>query len=180
MKPEEFLLKAENDTPKFKSTGEEKDSNNNAEHPKVAGLKLKSLRKHVAMLSPPSSVIDQDSFHNFKELLDEIQEMVDESENSEKGVHQVSEITAAVAGQTDSANPFGEISAPTMAAAAAAATTVGFGSAAAAASSASAAAAAAQPMMVVRKKKKKRDADEGKPPAVEKDDSAKRKKMATE
>jgi tetratricopeptide (TPR) repeat protein len=172
--PVGLLKRADSDIPKFKSTGEE-EQEDDVDHPKIAGLKLASLRKHLGQLTPP--IAEQSTYTDLCMLLEEIQETVDEAENAEKGVHQVAEmkeqITAAVAaqaGQAAEAPAGGETGA-----AAGGETTVGFGSAAAAANT-----AAAKPvMMVVKKKMKKRDTPEdegedGKPPA--KDPPSKRAK----
>lgn len=153
--PDAFLAKAEADIPKFKSTGDE--ATDDLDHPKIVSLKLQAIRKHVATLTPPEE--HQDLFANLHQLLQEIQETVDEAENSEKGVQEVSEmkaeISAAVAaqpGDDDDAGAGGGDGATT---------TVGFGSAAAAASTAT-----AQPIMAI-KKKKKRPVEDSKPAAVE-------------
>lgn len=146
---DEFLKKAEQDIPNFKSTGEDDDA---MDHPKIVSMKLQALRKHVLALQPPSEHIDIVS--NLSELLDEIQETIDESENSEKGVQQVSEmkaeISAAVAAEPGDSEDEG------------ATTTVGFGSAAAVAST-----VAANPVMAVRKKNKRPTEDAKMPPQSE-------------
>jgi len=152
--PAAFLQKAEADIPKFKSTGED-DDDDAMDHPKIVGLKLQALRKHVAMLTPPEE--HQDLFLDLNELLQEIQETIDEAENSEKGVQQVSEmkaeISAAVAAQPGVGEEEGAGDGAT--------TAIGFGSAAATASTAT-----AQPIMAI-KKKNKRPVEDAKMPAQE-------------
>jgi tetratricopeptide (TPR) repeat protein len=147
---DEFIKKAEDDIPKFKSTGEEDDDT--LDHPKIVSMKLQAFRKHVVALKPPAEHLDMVA--SLSQLLDEIQETIDEAENSEKGVQQVSEmkaeITAAVAAQP---GDFDEDEGATGAT-----TTVGFGSAAATASTIT-----AQPVMAI--KKKKRPAEDAKMPA---------------
>jgi hypothetical protein len=110
------------------------------DHPKIVSMKLQAFRKHVLALQTPSEHLDIVS--TLSELLDEIQETIDESENSEKGVQQVSEmkaeISAAVAAEPGDSEDEGATGATT---------TVGFGSAAAAAST-----VAANPVMAVGKK----------------------------
>jgi tetratricopeptide (TPR) repeat protein len=149
---DEFLKKAEQDIPNFKSTGEDDDA---MDHPKIVSMKLQAFRKHVLALQAPSEHLDIVS--TLSELLDEIQETIDESENSEKGVQQVSEmkaeISAAVAAEPGDSEDEG---------AAGATTTVGFGSAAAAASTVT-----ANPVMAVRKKNKRPAEDAKMPPQNE-------------
>jgi tetratricopeptide (TPR) repeat protein len=150
---DEFLKKAEQDIPNFKSTGEDDDA---MDHPKIVSMKLQAFRKHVLALQTPSEHLDIVS--TLSELLDEIQETIDESENSEKGVQQVSdmkaEISAAVAAEPGDSEDEG--------AATGATTTVGFGSAAAAASTVT-----ANPVMAVRKKNKRPAEDAKMPPQNE-------------
>jgi tetratricopeptide (TPR) repeat protein len=149
---DEFLKKAEQDIPNFKSTGEEEDE---MEHPKIVGMKLQAFRKHVMALKPPSEHLDVVA--DLSQLLDEIQETIDESENSEKGVQQVSEmkaeISAAVAAQPGDSEDEGATDSTT---------TAGFGSAAAAAST-----VAAHPVMAIKKKKKRPAEDSKMPPQNE-------------
>jgi tetratricopeptide (TPR) repeat protein len=149
---DEFLKKAEQDIPNFKSTGEDDDA---MDHPKIVSMKLQAFRKHVLALHTPSEHLDIVS--TLSELLDEIQETIDESENSEKGVQQVSEmkaeISAAVAAEPGDSDDEGATGATT---------TVGFGSAAAAAST-----VAANPVMAVRKKNKRPAEDAKMPPQNE-------------
>ena len=152
--PDEFLSKAELDVPNFKTTGEEDTvAGDDVDHPQIASLKLKSLRKHVATLQPLEEQTDK--VQDLLELLAEIQETIDEAERSEEGVHQVSamkaEISAAVSAQT---GPDQEDSATA---------TNAFGASTA---SVAASTVAAQPVMAVRKKKK-RDADDAKLPAAD-------------
>jgi tetratricopeptide (TPR) repeat protein len=149
---DEFLKKAEQDIPNFKSTGEDDDA---MDHPKIVSMKLQAFRKHVLALKPPSEHLEIVS--DLSQLLDEIQETIDESENSEKGVQQVSEmkaeISAAVAAEPGDSDDEGATGATT---------TVGFGSAAAAAST-----VAANPVMAVRKKNKRPAEDAKMPPQNE-------------
>jgi len=155
--PAEFIRKAEEDIPKFKTTGEE-ELGDDIDHPKVASLKLQSLRKHVEALQTSSE--NEPEVKDLNELLIEIQETVDEAENAERGVHEVTEmkkeISAAVSSGITDGIEAGEASSSTPA----------FGSSAAAAST-----AVAQPIMAV-KKKKKRSSDESE--AREKGPEAKR------
>jgi hypothetical protein len=57
------------------------------DHPKIVSMKLQAFRKHVLALQTSEHL---DIVSTLSELLDEIQETIDESENSEKGVQQVS------------------------------------------------------------------------------------------
>jgi tetratricopeptide (TPR) repeat protein len=149
---DEFLKKAEQDIPNFKSTGEDDDA---MDHPKIVSMKLQAFRKHVKALQTPSEHLD--IVHTLSELLDEIQETIDESENSEKGVQEVTEmkaeISAAVAAEPGDSEDEGATGATT---------TVGFGSAAAAASTVT-----ANPIMAVRKKNKRPAEDAKMPPQNE-------------
>ncbi|GAX28477.1 hypothetical protein FisN_38Hh029 [Fistulifera solaris] len=151
----EFIAKCESDIPNFKSTGEEDD---NVDHPKMAGVKLRKLREHVANLSPPQE--DSQTFHEIQELLDEIQETIDEAETSEQGVREMAdlkaEISAMVAGavaEEEATEGGGGVT-----------TQIGFGSSEAAATT-----AVAQPLMAVKKKKRPVDdqSDSAKKPRSE-------------
>lgn len=151
LEPEELFQKAEKDVPNFKSTGEEEED---VDHPKIASLKLQSLRNHVAALVPPAEHIEQ--VKDICELLNEIQETIDEAEKSEEGVQEVVDMKAAISAAVAEAaakDEAGEPSNPFGSASAAVSTTV------------------AQPIMAVRKKQK-RDADDAKVPA--RPDDAKR------
>lgn len=143
--PVELLCKAET-LPQFKSTG---DDNDGHYHPKIISMKLQHLRQLVSVRDAPESA--QDEVADLIAVLQEIQETVDEAENSEKGVAEATamkdEITALVAAQAG-----GE---ETVDVTTGASTSIGFGTAAAAAST-----VAAQPVTMMVKKKKKRDADE--------------------
>ncbi|GAX09611.1 hypothetical protein FisN_38Lh029 [Fistulifera solaris] len=150
----EFIAKCESDIPNFKSTGEEDYT---VDHPKMAGVKLRKLREHVANLSPPLE--DSHTFHEIRELLDEIQETIDEAETSEQGVREMAdlkaEIRAMVAGAVaeEESTEGGGVT-----------TQIGFGSSEAAATT-----AAAQPLMAVKKKKRPVDdqSDSAKKPRSE-------------
>lgn len=151
--PEELLKEAEQ-IPNFKTTGEEEqDGSFGHEHPKVLGLKLNNLRQAVSELKVPEAA--QLDYSDCVTVLEEIQETIDEAENSEKGVHEAKdmkeEISAAIAAQAgeSTTTTTGDVGEDNNGAT----TTIGFGTAAAAAST-----AAAQPIMMV--KKKKRNADE--------------------
>lgn len=145
---DQFLTNAENDIPKFKTAGDDHEKLSDEDHPKVTGLKLQALRRHVQNLKIPDE--HQAMALDILGVLEEIQESVDEFENSEKGVHEVSEmksaITAAIAGAVAQDNPEeGDASEVAVSGSVNA-----FGSAAAVAST-----AVAQPIMAVKKKKKR-------------------------
>jgi tetratricopeptide (TPR) repeat protein len=159
--PLAWIAQAENPITSLKSAGDEHEHEE-----KIIGAKLQSIRQQLTTLAPPSSEEGQSQLENFMAILDEIQETIDEAENSEKGVHQVTEmkqqIAEAVAAQVQSAEE-----------------ETGFGSAAAAETTAQ----AQQPitMMVVKKKKKRNTDEEGEdaplPPAQQ---PAKRPKAEAE
>lgn len=100
---------------------------------------LKAIRLRVA---PLNSDHDKDSIFDLKEIVDEIQEIVDEAESAKKAINEVSEIKAkaqaAVEGEGEVVNADGST------------TTIGFGNSTATASVSE----SGQPMLVVRKKKR--------------------------
>jgi len=149
--PDELLQSANTEIPNFKTTGEEEDNaSKDHEHPKILGLKLENIRKLVSELTVPEAA--QLDYNNGVAVLEEIQETIDEAENSEKGVHEATamkeQISAAVAAQAEDDIAAAEGGSTT--------TTIGFGSAAAVAST-----AAAQPVTMVVKKKKRNVDEEG-------------------
>jgi|UniRef100_A0A8J9SYD2 tetratricopeptide (TPR) repeat protein len=171
--PDTFLQKALDDLPSFKSTGEEDGANDENDHPKLASLKLQTLRRHAAQAATSMTSLDaQETAHELLDLLQEIQETIDESENSEQGVQTVAsmkaEISAAVAAQPGDDDEEGAGTALGLedSNACTATTTIGFGSSAASEST-----EAVIPLLAVRKKPK-RTADDAKLPAL--DDSRKK------
>mmetsp|Transcript_27467 Transcript_27467/g.38651 ORF Transcript_27467/g.38651 Transcript_27467/m.38651 type:complete len:546 (-) Transcript_27467:107-1744(-) len=146
---------------------------------------------HTKQASSTSTNDNDETVKELAEMLDEIQETIDEAENTKKGLHDVAEIkanaqaaieksdaadAAAVGGsEATAANPWAAFSNSGGKAAAAAATTttsdgkegtttIGFGSVSSTATTATAA-----PTMMLVKKKKKRDAtsmDDSKPAAA--------------
>jgi tetratricopeptide (TPR) repeat protein len=148
VEPLELFARAEQEVANYKTTGEDDEPFNSEQqhHANKAEVSwnLKALRKHVGTMEPPQE--DQETFRNLLDVLDELQEFVDEAENSELGMKSTmemkSEITAAVAGQTDdigTEKAYGS-------------TTFGFGSAAA--ETATAEATVMSSSMVVKKKRK--------------------------
>jgi tetratricopeptide (TPR) repeat protein len=141
--PLAWIAQGENRITSLKSTGDEHEHEG-----KIIGAKLQSIRQQLTTLVPSSEEEGQSQLENITAILDEIQETIDEAENSEKGVHQVTEmkhqIAEAVAAQVQSAEE-GDAG-------------IGFGSAVAAETTAK----AQQPvtMMVVKKKKKRDNMDE--------------------
>mmetsp|Transcript_25161 Transcript_25161/g.35440 ORF Transcript_25161/g.35440 Transcript_25161/m.35440 type:complete len:534 (+) Transcript_25161:112-1713(+) len=147
-----------------------------------ASRTLRTIRTRIAdkFLNSKASATSsstQDDIETVKELaemLDEIQETIDEAENTKKGLHDVAEIKAnaqAAIEKSDAAeaggasgeasNPwaaFGSSTSSGKADAKEGTTTIGFGSSSVATSTATAAA----PTMMVVKKKKKRDATDSK------------------
>ena len=170
----------------YKTTGEEDDE---MEDPKIASAKLQTMRGRVTDLV--STCINnltpdqKETVNDLWQLLEDIQETVDEAENSAKGVQEVTNMKAQVAALAaadgeigegvDSCNNDGGT------------TTIGFGSAAtstaaqgavaavpvvSAASTADSTAATARPMMVIKKKKRAavqpaQEPDNKKPKAAE-------------
>ena len=138
----------------YKTTGEEDEE---MELPKVASAKLKTMRSRVADLvsSTTSLTVDQrEEVEDLCQLLGDIQETVDEAENSTKGVQEVANMKAQVAALAAADGEIGESNGVDGGV-----TTIGFGSGSAAPAAASsvatsAAAAPARPMMVVKKKKR--------------------------
>ena len=146
----------------YKTTGEEDDE---MELPKVASTKLQTMRSRVTDLVSNTNSLTPDqkeTVDDLCQLLEDIQETVDEAENSTKGVQEISNMKAQVAALAAADGEIGENSND------GGTTTIGFGSAAAtttavavaapaAASTVNAAATAAapaRPMMVVKKKKR--------------------------
>ena len=152
--PEELLRSANETLPNFKTTGEEEEQDSGQhEHPKILGLKLENIRKLVSeLIVPEAARLD---YNDGVAVLEEIQETIDEAENSEKGVHEATamkeQISAAVAAQAED-----DIGGAAAEEAGGSTTTIGFGSAAAVAST-----AAAQPVTMVVKKKKRNVDEEG-------------------
>lgn len=159
--PHEFFQKLDNetDTANLKTTGEEEQDNNSSSNNNLdsdASRQLTKLRQHVQRnLQPPSADDDLEAKAEFEEicqLLAEIQETIDEAENSVKGVHQIAEMKAEISAAAsasvddDTNKNEGQQAAASNA----------FGSTAATAST-----AVAQTIMAVKKKPKKR------PPATE-------------
>lgn len=148
--PLTLLQESERDLPKFKTTGEEDVAG--TEHPNLARMKIRGLRDCVARLCPTDEV--RDLTDDVAQMLQEIQETLDEAENSEQGVHEVAEmkaqITAAVAGVAAHVMP-GEGTAAN-----AVVTTTGFAPVAAMGTSAP----VVQTLTTVRRKAPKRPVDE--------------------
>lgn len=157
----------EDKTPKFKTTGEEDEE---MELPKVASSKLSTMRKRVTALiaSADLTTEQREKVNDLSQLLEDIQETVDEAENSTKGVQQVSNMKAEVAalaaadgdieplseGNSTTTIGFGAATTTTAASAATTSSASAFASANVAAAAAAAPPAAARPMMVVKKKKR--------------------------
>ena len=184
--PNEFFQEVDDETDdaaatstaNFKTTGEEEQDTASSSNNKLDGdasRQLAKLRQHVQRtLQPPTADEDFDTkaeFEDICQMLTEIQETIDEAENSVKGVHQVAEMkaeisaAAAAASSVDDDNDNKKNDGQQ-----AAASYNAFGSTAAAAST-----AVAQTIMAVKKKPKKRP-----PPAVTKaqDEATKRPKSA--
>ena len=162
--PKKFLDAADNATANLKTTGEEEEHESSAyDHPQVASSKLRRLRAQVSALEPPLMLVEE--FRNIVDMLQEIQETIDEAENSEEGVHQMAELKAEISAKVAQAAGNGEaegFGAATTASAGQVVTSQGFDAPSLGfASVANAAATATQPVMMVRKKKK-RDAAEAK------------------
>jgi len=134
------VLEKSNQVPNFKTTGEEEMS---SEHPKILGLKLQNLRKIVSEMTVPE--VAQLDYNDCVAVLEEIQETIDEAENSEKGVHEAKDMKEEIAALVAAQNSEGT----TTTTEDGATTQIGFGSAAAVAST-----AVAQPIMMVKKKKR--------------------------
>ena len=142
----------------YKTTGEEDEE---MELPKVASAKLKTMRSRVTDLvsNTATLTVDQrEQVEDLCQLLGDIQETVDEAENSTKGVQEVANMKAQVAALAAADGEIGESNGVDGGV-----TTIGFGSASATAASpavassvaiTSAAAVPARPMMVVKKKKR--------------------------
>ena len=109
---------------------------------------VKNIRQHVSFLATPNGGND-DNIHEYKELLDEIQETIDESETSKRGIQQVHDmkVKAKEAVANSDGGAVENVDGST--------TTIGFGNAASVAATTVDTVAAAQPMMVVKKKKKR-------------------------
>jgi tetratricopeptide (TPR) repeat protein len=154
------VAKEDDSTPKFKTTGEEDDE---TELPNVASSKLSIMRKRVEALinSADMTTEQREKVNDLSQLLEDIQETVDEAENSTKGVQEVTNMKAEVAalaaadgdiepqkeGTSTTTIGFGGASSATVASAASA-TSV------APSAASSGTATAARPMMVVKKKKR--------------------------
>mmetsp|Transcript_40179 Transcript_40179/g.97054 ORF Transcript_40179/g.97054 Transcript_40179/m.97054 type:complete len:651 (-) Transcript_40179:129-2081(-) len=168
---------AQQPTGGLKTTGLDDDDEAAKNPNKVASeasLQLSIWRSRIAKLLQTQAPTDEGTAaqaYDLQELLDEIQETIDEAEQSHEGVKQASQIkaraqaaVAAAAGGDDGPETTETTDADGVT------TSIGFGSAAAASSAfasastttaaTSAAAATAQPVMMVVKKKKKRTMDE--------------------
>mmetsp|Transcript_5071 Transcript_5071/g.14965 ORF Transcript_5071/g.14965 Transcript_5071/m.14965 type:complete len:439 (-) Transcript_5071:21-1337(-) len=111
-----------------------------------ASQTLKAWRSKVATMTPVEA--DDPRLADLKELLDEIQETIDEAEQSQQAVREAVQLKLnaqkAVVESEDGST-----------------TQIGFGQPTLTAAAAAPAAAAAQPMMVVKKKKKRESDDTG-------------------
>jgi tetratricopeptide (TPR) repeat protein len=87
--------------------GSSDDGHDCMEDPKIASLKVNRLREKIQTLPSPSIDV-QEKCDALKELLDEIQETIDNAEQSERGVQEVTamkvQIARAVADQTTTEN----------------------------------------------------------------------------
>ena len=115
--PQVFVQEAEESFANLKSTGQEQDD-------MAASGKLAALRQAIQDLQAPSPA-EHEEVQDVVQLLNEIQETIDEAENSFQGVHQVAElkaeITAAAAASVQEEPAF---AAPTATAASAAVQTL--------------------------------------------------------
>lgn len=150
-KDADSFVSVTSDVPSLKSTGEEGD----VDSPEATQRKLMVLSGRVQeLLQSKGAISDPELFEELTQLFEEIVETVQEAENSEKGVQEVTDmkasIAAAIAGQTEeSVNDAADGDTKPTAVA-----TIGFGS-----SAATSATAAARPVMVVKKKKRQADGD---------------------
>lgn len=144
----------------FKTTGLDEDQLSSSEY----AQNLRTWRKAVANLYP-SAAGDLTDVNDLRQLLDEIQETVDEAEQSQDAVRQASQLNvqAQKAAQADGHVEVGPDGATT---------TIGFGNPTLSAAQAmpqpvsASTAQQAKPMMVIKKKKKKREDDDSKPAAT--------------
>lgn len=141
---------------------------------------LKVIRQRVEPLSA-SNTTDSSQVHEWKELLDEIQETIDEVETSKQGIQQVSHMKVLAKEAVDNN---GEASGA-VENADGSTTTIGFASSAATAATTAFAGTSttttettAKPMMVIKKKKKRtvnNDENEDKKPAAQQGDAKRAK-----
>lgn len=111
---------------------------------------LKAIRLKIAPLNNDEV---KDSIFDLKEILDEIQEIIDEAESAKKAISEVSEIKAKAQAAADGDGEVVNADGST--------TTIGFSGS----TSNSAASDSAQPVMVVRRKKRPNEDNDSKMPA---------------
>jgi tetratricopeptide (TPR) repeat protein len=141
-----------------------------------ASAALKIMRERVSTLKPENEE-DCDKAHDLREMLDEIQETIDNTEQDKEGLKDLSLMRKKAeedANNSDEVN-ITEIKTDPQPQADGGVTSIGFGNETSIASVRQASSTNAAPMMVVKKKKKKRDNDK----SLATGDDAKRLKVET-
>jgi tetratricopeptide (TPR) repeat protein len=112
---------------------------------------IRAIRERVKDLHA-SGEEDEETVHEFKEMLDEIQETIDEAEISKEGIKEVSEMKAKAKADVAALDGIANADGST--------TTIGFGNPMVEATVVvQTVATSAQPMMVVKKKEKRKEQD---------------------